>query len=174
MKVLKIVGIAVGGLVAILLLLGSLLPKGFKVERSIEIGAPPAEVFAQVNSLKKWDAWSPWIAKDKTISNVFSGPEAGVGAKVSWTSDDSGAGTQVITLSEAPSRIESDLDFGDQGRSKAYWSFVPSPAGTTVTWGLKGDMPGPIGGLMATQMDSWVGKDYEDGLARLKRVAEGS
>jgi len=91
---------------------------------------------------------------------------------VTWTSEKSGDGTQTITLSERPTRIETVLDFGEMGEPSAYWSFEPLGEGVRVTWGLNGTASGPLGGYFAKMMDHWVGADYEDGLARLKQVAE--
>jgi hypothetical protein len=152
--------------------IGAILPKDFAVERSIEIDASPEAVFDEVSSLRKWDAWSPWIARDPSIRNTYSGPEAGVGAMVTWTSEKSGDGKQMITLSERPTRLETTLDFGDMGQPNAYWTFEPSGKGVKVTWGLSGATSGPLGGYFARMMDDWVGADYEDGLARLKEVVE--
>jgi ribosome-associated toxin RatA of RatAB toxin-antitoxin module len=153
---------------------GSLLSNDFRVERSIQIDAAPEVVFDQVNSLEKWGAWSPWIARDPTIQNTYSGPDTGLGATVSWTSEKSGEGTQTITLSERPSRIETQLDFGQMGQPKADWSFEPSVAGTQVTWGLSGTAEGALGGYFAAMMDGMMGADYEDGLSRLKQVVESA
>lgn len=172
MKIVKIVGIVVGGLIALVLLLGNLLPRDYQVERSVEIAAPPERVFAEINSLKKWGSWSPWLARDKTINNTYSGPDEGVGAKVSWTSEHSGEGSQTITKSEPNESVETNLDFGGMGSATAYFRFSPAGSGTRVVWGMRGEASGPVGGLMATQMDGFVGPDYEDGLARLKRHLE--
>ena len=173
MRVLKIVVLVVLALSVLVFGLGAFLSKDFRVVRSIEIDAAPEVVFDEVNTLEKWNAWSPWIARDPSIQNSFSGPESGVGASVSWTSDNSGNGTQTITKSERPSRIEMALDFGEMGQPDADWTFEPSGDGTEVTWGLTGTAAGPLGGYFARMMDDWVGKDYEDGLRRLKEVAEG-
>ena len=172
MRIFKILLGALVALVAVVLGLGLVLPSDFRVVRSVEIEAPPEVVFGQVNSLKSWGPWSPWMAKDKTIKNEYSGPEAGKGAKVSWTSEASGEGTQEIIESKPFELIETKLDFGDQGTSKADWKFEPTDKGVKVTWGLEGDLPAPLGGIIATRMDAWVGADYEDGLARLKKHAE--
>lgn len=172
MRALKVIA---GLLVAVGLIIvgiGLVLPREFRVERSIEIDAAPEVVFDQVNSLRNWNAWSPWIAKDPSIENSYSGPEAGVGSKVTWTSEDSGNGSQTITLSERPKRIETHLDFGDMGQPNAEWTFEPSGDGVRVTWGLGGTAKGVLGGYFAKMMDGWVGADYEDGLARLKKVSE--
>lgn len=172
MRALKVTVLVLLGLVVVVVGIGAFLPKDFRVERSTEIDAAPDVVFDQVNSLQSWSAWSPWIARDASIKNEFSGPEAGVGATVTWTSEESGDGTQTITLSERPTRIEMQLDFGDMGQPNADWTFVPSGEGVRVTWGLSGTAAGPLGGYFAKMMDGWVGADYEDGLARLKKVAE--
>jgi len=172
MRALKLTVLVVLALVVVVVGIGAFLPKDFRVERSIEINASPELVFDEVNSLKKWDAWSPWIARDPSIQNSFAGPEAGVGAKVRWTSEKSGEGTQTITLSERPTRIEMALDFGEMGQPSADWTFEPTGDGVLVTWGLSGTASGALGGYFAKMMDGWVGADYEDGLARLKKLAE--
>jgi len=172
MRALKVI---IGLLVAAVLIVvgvGLFLPNEYRVERSIEIDAPPEAVFDHVNTLKSWNAWSPWMAKDSSIENSYSGPEAGVGAKVTWTSEDSGNGSQTITFSERPKRIEMHLDFGDMGQPRADWTFAPSGESTQVNWGLSGTASGVLGGYFAKMMDGWVGPDYEDGLARLKKVVE--
>jgi hypothetical protein len=172
MRGLKSTILVILALVVIVLGIGAILPKDFRVERSIDIDAPPELVFDRVNSLRAWDAWSPWIARDPSIENTFAGPEAGVGATVTWTSDESGDGTQTITLSKRPTRIETRLDFGRMGKPSADWTFEPRGNGVRVTWGLSGTASGPLGGYFAKMMDRWVGADYEEGLRRLKGVVE--
>ena len=174
MRILKIAVVVILALSVLVFAVGSFLSNEFRVERSIEIDAAPEVVFDEVNSLKKWSAWSPWLARDPSIQNTYSGPDSGVGAMVSWTSESSGNGTQTITKSERPTRIETALDFGEMGQPNADWTFEPSGAGTKVTWGLSGEAVGPLGGYFAKMMDGWVGKDYEDGLRRLKQVIESA
>ena len=70
--------------------------------------------------------------------------------------------------------LETALDFGDMGQPNSDWTFQPSGSGTRVTWGLSGEAVGPLGGYFAKMMDGWVGKDYEDGLQRLKQVIESA
>jgi hypothetical protein len=174
MRVLKLTLLILLALVVSVLGIGAFLPKDFRVERSIEMDASPEVVFDRVNSLRTWDEWSPWIARDPSIENTYAGPDAGVGATVTWTSESSGDGTQTITLSERPTRIETKLDFGDMGQPNADWTFEPSGEGVRVTWGLSGSTSGPLGGYFAKMMDGWVGADYADGLERLKDVVESA
>ena len=174
MRVLKIIAIGVIAVSILVFGIGAFLSRDFRVERSIEIAAPPEAVFAEVNSLERWNAWSPWIARDATIQNTYSGPPQGVGATVAWTSEGSGSGSQTITLSEPSSRIETQLDFGEMGQPTADWTFEPSGSGTKVTWGLTGTASGALGGYFASMMDGMLGPDYEDGLQRLKVVVEST
>jgi hypothetical protein len=170
MRALKIIVGLLVAVIVVVLAVGLFLPKDYRVERSIEIDCPPEWVFEEVNSLQRWSAWSPWIARDPTIDSQYSGPEAGVGSKVAWTSENSGAGIQTITLSEPAQRIETHLDFGEMGQAQSDWTFEPKGLGVVVTWGLSGNAPGVLGGYFARMMDGWVGADYEDGLSRLKQV----
>ena len=91
----------VGGIIVLLVLVAFLLPSKIHVERSIVVNAPPAKVFGEVNSLKKWGAWDPWMKKDPNIKNTFSGPDEGVGAKNSWVSDHKEVGTGSNTITES-------------------------------------------------------------------------
>ena len=63
----------------------ALQPSDFSVERSATMAAPQANVFAQVNDLRKWDAWSPWAKLDPDAKISFEGPESGQGAAMSWS-----------------------------------------------------------------------------------------
>jgi len=172
MRAVKLFVLVLLALAIVVVGVGAFLPNGFRVERSIEIDASPELVFDQVNSLRHWDAWSPWIARDPSIESTFAGPEAGEEATMTWTSEESGEGTQTITLSERPTRIEMVLDLGANGQPNAYWTFEPIGDGVRVTWGLYGIASGPFGGYWAKMMDRWIGVDFEDGLVRLKEVSE--
>lgn len=176
MRILKwLVGIVV--VLAIVFVAGGyLLPREVEVARSVEINAPAEAVFAKVNSLKAGQEWSPWASRDPEMSIEYAGPEAGVGAEMTWASDDPqvGQGHQKIVLSEANERVETELDFGEMGTAKA--AFILDGDGTTtdVTWTLLADMgAGPVGRWMGLMMDDWVGADYEAGLANLKALVEG-
>ena len=67
MRVLKIVVLVIIALSILVFGIGAFLSKDFRVERSIEIDAAPEIVFDEINSLKKWNAWSPWLARDPSI-----------------------------------------------------------------------------------------------------------
>ena len=164
--------------IAIVLLaaISFLLPREVEVARSTTISAPPEEIYPHVASLEKFSEWSPWSQVDPMMQVTYSGPETGVGNKMEWTSDNPnvGNGTQEITAAVENERVETALDFGGMGTAIAAFDLVKSGDATEITWGFKGDMGNnPIGRWMGLMMDSWVGADYEKGLAALKAKVEG-
>ncbi len=155
---------------------GFLLPREVEVARSIEINAAPEAVFAKVNSLKAGQEWSPWMGRDPEMTVNFAGPDEGVGAEMSWSSENPqvGVGSQKIVVSEINERVETELDFGDMGTAKAAFLLAEAGEATEVTWTLLADMgDGPMGRWMGLMMDNWVGADYEAGLSNLKALVEG-
>ncbi len=153
-----------------------LLPREVAVSRTVTIEAPPEDVFVHINSLQAFHEWSPWAGRDPDMAVTFEGPETGVGNKMSWQSDqpDVGNGVQEIIALKENESVETALDFGDMGTATAEWQLAAAGGGTEVTWGFKTDMGmNPIGRYMGLMMDSWVGGDYEAGLANLKAAVEG-
>src|SRR6476619_7472628 len=110
-KVLVGLGILVG-LAGVLAVVVALQPSHFRVERTATISAPAGVVFAQVNDLQKWEAWSPWAKLDPAVKNTFEGPSAGKGAVFAWDGNDKvGAGRMTITESRPNELIRLELVF---------------------------------------------------------------
>jgi len=173
MRTLKITGIVVGGLVVLVLVVGLFLPSSFEVSRSIEIAAPDAVIFAEVNDLRRWEAWSPWQAHDDTMVNTYSENTAGVGAWSEWTGEHSGAGKMIIVESVLNRRVVTDLAFDGQGKGNGFWTLEPVGDTVRTTWTFKHEVgwsiPGRYFGLV---MESMLGPYMEEGLASLKAIAE--
>lgn len=165
-------------LVAVFVIGGMLLPRDVAVARSIDIDASAEEIFPYINSLKAAAEWSPWLGRDPEIQLSYTGPDAGVGAALAWTSEHPqvGNGSQLISASVENERVVTDLDFGDMGTASAEFVLRESgEAATNVTWGFTADMgSGPVGRWMGLMMDSWVGADYEAGLNNLKSLVEAN
>jgi effector-binding domain-containing protein len=165
------------GLVAVLLVLGViglLLPRNVRVERSIVVARPASLVYATVNSFQLFPKWSPWQELDPNMHQTTEGPRDGVGAKLVWSGNDKvGSGSQVITASTPDQSVASDLDFGKMGVAKAAILLVPQGSSTRVTWRLDVDMgASPIGRYFGLMMDHMIGKDYQTGLNKLKPLVE--
>jgi hypothetical protein len=128
-----------------------------------------------VNSLRQFATWSPWHQIDPAMTQTFTGPETGVGNRMAWESGlpDVGNGAQEITASTANERVETEIDFGGQGKATSWWQLAPEGAGTRVTWGFRTDLGvNPVARYMGLMFPDWIGADYDRGLANLKAKAE--
>ncbi len=178
------------GLIVFLLVLAAalvgvafVLPSSAHVERSITIERPASEVFAVLNSYRRFNDWSPWAARDPNAHYTVSGPVSGVGAKQSWQGDPKtvGSGSQEIVESKPNESVTTALDFGDMGQATARFVLAPAGKGTRVTWALDTRAPLALDGKILWNatgryiglfMDRMVGPDYEAGLANLKKLVE--
>jgi ribosome-associated toxin RatA of RatAB toxin-antitoxin module len=173
MRIIKKLVIALIVLIVVLAGIGAILPSAYRVERSATISAPAEVVFEQVNNLKKNESWSPWMKNDPTIKVSYSGPEAGVGAVSSWTSEHSGSGSQTIKESVPNQSLTTYLDFGKMGNANGIWTFSQDGEATKVTQAMVGDQgKNPFKHLMNLAMDKMMGKYFEQGLNSLKEVSE--
>jgi carbon monoxide dehydrogenase subunit G len=175
MSFTRIAALVIGTLFGIFILGGLLLPGEIRVTRSIEIDAAPEQVFPLVNDLEAFNRWSPWATLDGDTEYDLSGPESGVGARLSWSSDNPevGSGSQEIVGSSFPERVELRLDFQAQGSAEASFDLEPLESGTRVTWSFGYEIGYDlIGRYLGLLMEGLVGSKYEEGLARLKRLAE--
>ena len=77
------------------------------------------------------------------------------------------------TMLEPDSKVETALDFGDQGTATATFDLEPEGSETKVTWGFSTDLGfNPVARYFGLMFDSWIGADYEAGLANLKALVE--
>lgn len=153
------------------------LPQHVTVARSQVINAPEADVFPFVNDLRKFNTWQPWAARDPEIRIVYTGPDSGVGAGMTWESEHSevGSGKQEIVESTEYSHVKVALDFGDMGKGASTFRLEPYGAGTRVVWLFETDTGNnPLQRWMGLMLERWVGADYEQGLQNLKTAAEAA
>lgn len=171
----KLIAIAIVVLIAAVLLFATARPDDFRVQRSVLIQAPPERVHAQINDFHRWQAWSPYEKLDPAMTRSIGGAAQGVGATYGWSSEGkAGAGRMEITRSEA-SRITIQLDFTRpfEAHNVAEFSIVPQGDASEVTWAMSGRQP-YVAKLMGLffDMDQMIGRDFEEGLNNLKRIAE--
>ncbi|MEX0967895.1 MAG: SRPBCC family protein [Bacteroidia bacterium] len=177
MRILAIIGIVLALFIGLPLLASLFISSQVHVERTAEINAPPEVVFQQVNNLRNWEEWSPWHQIDSNMQLEYTGSGEGTGSSYIWTSEhqDVGNGSLIITKSEPYERIETEMNFMDQGTAYSDWLFEKTDSGTRVTWSMDSDMGNnPVGKYMGLLMDSWLGGDFEEGLSKLKEISEAT
>lgn len=175
MKVLIKILLGLVIVVVLLAVVGFFLPREVHMERSIAVDAEPNEIYQAVNDFQNFNKWSPWAQIDPTTRYEYSGPDSGVGAKMSWSSDhpDVGNGSQEIVESVPNQKVTNVLLFDGFEPSYASLIIEPSGNGSTVTWTFDGDMgSNPIGRYFGLFMEDMLGPQYEEGLSNLKRVVE--
>jgi hypothetical protein len=151
-------------------------PDAFRVERMTSINAAPDTIFPLLDDFQRWAEWSPWEGKDPAMKRTYTGAPAGQGAVYAWRGNRNvGAGRMEIVETSPPLRLMIDLHFLKpfEARNKAEFLLEPAGAATRVTWAMHGrahPMMKAMGLFM--NMDRMVGRDFETGLANLKRLSE--
>lgn len=153
-----------------------LLPGSYRVERSVEINASAAAVFARVGDLRNWAEWTPWKERDPGMVTTLSDPSVGKGSWQEWDGPESGKGKLTVSAFEPPSRLAYDLHFPDfDMRSVGEIVLTPSSSGSgvRVTWSDAGRLgKNPLMRWFGLFFDRIIGTDFEKGLANLKRLSE--
>jgi len=104
--------IALAVIVILFFVIVATRPPEFRVVRSATMSAAPGAVFAQVNDLRKWQAWSPWENIDPNLKRKYEGAAAGAGAVYSWQGNKGvGEGRMTITESRPNELINIKLEF---------------------------------------------------------------
>jgi effector-binding domain-containing protein len=174
MKILKKIGLGLLITVALLAVIGFFLPAKMNMERSTVINAPAANIHDQINILKNWEQWSPWVKMDPGVKMSYSGPASGEGASYSWDGENTGKGSMVITKSTSE-EILMNLSFeGEDGKpSLVSFKFTPSGEAIKLTWSMYSEISAnPMHRWMMVIMKGMMGDQFDQGLASIKEIAE--
>lgn len=171
------------GYVALLLIVGlgflvavaSRRPDTFQVSRTTSIKAPPERLFPLINDMRAFNAWNPFAKDDPDMKLVYSGPEAGPGARLDFGPGRGGQGSLTIVEARAPTEVVMRLAMDAPLAAHNRIDFVLQPQGETtrVSWSMQGAVP-LLAKVIHTviDMDRMVGGRMQAGLADLKAIAE--
>ena len=175
---LKIILITVAVIIAVFAVVVALQPAEFRVARSATMSAPAQVVYAQVEDLRKWEAWNPWQKIDPAMKLTFAGPATGPGASYSWVGNNQvGEGRLTIMESRPNDLVRIKLEFMKPfaATNTATFTFKSEGDKTTVIWSMEGRNNFIAKALhLVMNMDKMVGGQFEKGLADLKLVAEAA
>ena len=168
--------IVIAAAVAAVLAYAASKPDTFMVRRSASIAAPPEKIFPMIDDLRAQSAWSPF-EKDPNMKRTHSGAPRGKGAVYAWDGNRQvGAGQIAITESVPSSKVVLLLDMVRPFKAHNTVEFTLDRigAGTNVTWAMQGRQPylAKVMGLFV-DCDKMCGGLFEEGLAKLKALAEG-
>lgn len=179
-EIIAIVAVVLAIAIAIVLILAATKPDSFSVQRAITVRAPAEKIFPLINDFHQWGSWSPYENKDPAMKRSYSGPASGNGAVYGWEGNKNvGSGRMEILEASAPSKIVIKLDFFTpfEGHNTAEFTMLPqgdaTNATTNVTWLMHGPVPFMHKVMQVfMNLDHMIGKDFEVGLANLKRITE--
>lgn len=178
MKALKIISLAIVGLVVLVLISAAFIDGDYAVEREVVIDQPKDQVFDYVKYLKNQDNYSKWANMDPNMKKEYMGTDGAAGFVSSWESDnkDVGRGEQEIIAIKDGERIDYELRFYEpfETTDQAYMITERVNDSTTkVKWGFYGSMKYPMNLMLAfMDMETMLGDDLQSGLNGLKRVLE--
>ena len=175
-EIIAIIAVVLALAIAIVLILAATKPDTFSVRRATTVKAPPEKIFPLINDFHQWGTWSPYENKDPAMKRTYSGAASGRGAVYAWDGNKNvGSGRMEILDASTPSKIVIKLDFFKpfEGHNTAEFTMLPQGDATNVTWLMHGPAP-LMSRLMQVfiNMDNMIGKDFEIGLANLKRLTE--
>ena len=175
-EIIAIVAVVLAIAVAVVLILAATKPDTFSVRRAATLKAPPERIFPLINDFHQWGTWSPYENKDPAMKRTYSGADSGKGAVYAWDGNKNvGSGRMEILDVSVPSKIVIKLDFLKpfEAHNTAEFTMLPQGDATNLTWAMHGPLV-----FMAkvmhvfVNMDKMIGKDFEAGLANLKRLTE--
>ena len=134
MTTITIIAILLALLIAGFLILAAMRPNTFRVQRSIDINAPPEKIYPLINDYKHWASWSPYEKVDPAMKRTFSGAPSGKGAVYEWDGKKNiGRGRMEIIDAAAPSKIGIKLDFFSPLEAHNIAEFTMQPKGDSRT-----------------------------------------
>lgn len=172
---LRSIIIGVLTLVVLFFTVGMVLPDKVHVQSTVTVQAPASSVFALVDGYRQFDKWSPWSSKDPQMKAQISGPLYGTGARYDWSGNQAvGSGSQEILTSVPYSDVKSQVSFGAVERpAEADISIAGQGAASEVTWAMDVPLgPSPIAHYFGPVLKKQIQPDFDQGLARLKALAE--
>ena len=158
---------------AVLAVIISMQPDEYEVERTATIDAPAGVVYEQVEDVRRWSDWAPWVKRIPEDKGQHGGADRGEGATYEWSSEDRDVGTGQMTILEAnPGEyIEIKLEFFEpyESTTTTSFDFVAVDDDTTeVTWRMTGDNNFLSKAMsLFLNIEEMIGEDYEKGLANL-------
>ena len=167
--------IALGIVAGLFVIIGVCLPGERHITESIETNRKMTIVYDTVNSLRRFKDWNPLVLRDKAVELKFSGPDAGKGARMDYSSKDLGQGSWQITDSEKNKRVVIAIEDPTRGTDKVT-SFTLEPTGKndrnvkitqdySVKYGF--DLFGRYAGLYVSRH---IGDDLKLGLSRMANM----
>ncbi|MEM6688932.1 MAG: SRPBCC family protein, partial [Planctomycetota bacterium] len=145
----------------------------YSVTRQICIDVPPEKAIEVVSDFATWQTWSPWLQADPEANVTVSQDSDSVGSTYEWSGGVCGAGKLTHESIERHSTW-SKLEFFKPMKSvcgTGFEAIANAKGGCDLTWKMEGKLPFFLF-FMKSMIETFVGMDYERGLAMIKSYCE--
>ncbi len=175
MKTWKKILIWIFGVIVVLILVSYLLPRSYKVERSVVVRSTPHTLYMLISDYRLWELWAPWTKEDDpTVVFTVEGTPGQPGSVWKWKGDKYREGVMTMTEGIPGQRMTYRLDF-DRGSMISSGLMELECAGDScrVIWRDEGTLGNfPMERYFGLLADLMMGPDFEKGLSNLKLIAE--
>ena len=163
-------------ILVIMLILGFVAPKEYKVSREILIDAPSNIVFNHISSLRRMYAWHPMAEKDSVAIFEFKGMEGTVGSQMEWRGNSMiGTGIREIRNIEVQTRVATVMRYSAPWESRIDDEFIllEEDGQCLVRWSLIGTHPFPFNiRMLFLDLGEKADPEISFGLEKLKSLSE--
>ncbi len=173
MKIVRILLIIAGLLLAAVFIIPLFSPATAEVGAETVIDRDPAVIFPMVASFEHRELWDPWATSDTTTVVSIMPVTGFVGSTYSWEGEKIGTGRMQVIAVDPPRSITSHLWFGDlESPSTVEWTFEPVEGGTKVTWTFSQETGYPVERLAMMFGKVFLKQSFDHGLRNLKELME--
>ncbi len=173
MKILKKILLVFAVLIVVLAIIGWMMPSSLHIERSLNMKAPTASIFNQVNVMKNWENWSPWKAMDPEMKVTYNNIPSGNGASYSWVGEKTGVGKMTLSDVKENETIGTILEFEGQKEAMSGFRFEKEGEETKVVWYFDSEIGNnPFMRLFWKMGVGMMEDTFDKGLASLSEAAE--
>ncbi|KAF1686272.1 polyketide cyclase [Pseudoxanthomonas broegbernensis] len=169
--------IALGIVAVLFLVVGVVLPSHQHISESVETNRKMTIVYDTVNNLRRFKDWNPLVLRDPKAQLNVTGPEAGVGARLEYVSNEGyiGKGNWEIVESVPNQKVVIKIEDERRGHDKTT-QFLLEPTGKnnrnvkiTQTYDVEygWNLLGRYAGLYVSRH---VGDDIKLGLSRMSNM----
>lgn len=175
MKILKRILAVIGILVLLVLIIALFVDRTYKVERSVVVNKPPAEVYNYVRYLKHGDQYNVWVMKDSAMKKDYRGEDGNVGFVYAWDSKkDAGKGEEEISNLVENKQVDVAIRFEKPMKNTASTTMTTVPEGSSATrlsWSMQSTTPYPLN-FVNLFVPGILGKDIDKSLTNVKNILE--
>lgn len=150
---------------------GPMMTNDLTADRTIVIATPPENIFAHVNSLENFNAWSPWAAGDGGSTYGVEVQNGHAGADMVWKSDSyvGCAGSGEVAAARPGARVRTALDCSNSGALKAGEVFTSEYDDSQVIWQAHTDVGDTVvQRYFGLVNDNWNATETETGTTMQK------